>query len=108
MLTDPRPPRRAEIAAVARRRFGRSTTIRLFDDRTVAAAVGPAALDLPAAWHRPLAELAGRTPTDAVSHYWHGCDNRRLAEPDGDLVAQVRRALCVTTDNRSQEVRACR
>jgi glycosyltransferase involved in cell wall biosynthesis len=105
VLSDPAPPPRADISAIARRRFGRSTTIRLFDHDGPLGPVQPAAaaLDLPPAWNGALAELAARDPEDAISYAWHGCDHRRLAEADGHLVTAVRRSL-----GRPQEELACR
>ena len=113
VLSDPRPPRRAEVATIARRRFGRSNTIRLFDDPATSPTAPPAAaadLDLPSTWREPLAEIARRDPKDAISYFWHDCDHAALGCADGELVAEVRRALCVPVPaaDAEEELQACR
>ncbi|MEA2842941.1 MAG: hypothetical protein QOJ69_612 [Actinomycetota bacterium] len=112
VLSDPQPPRRTDVATIARRRFGRSHTLRLFDDVPPTRTAHPVALDLPAAWHEPLAEIARRHPADAISYYWHHCDHAALSQADDDLVTKVRRALCAPVPVRvgadQEELQGCR
>jgi glycosyltransferase involved in cell wall biosynthesis len=107
-------PARGEISAAARRRFGRSRTIGLLAHLAgrrprPAPAASPAAVSLPEAWRPPLGELARRAPAEAVSWFWEGCDHGRLGAHDGELIAAVRRALCVPASVAAGEaVGACR
>jgi glycosyltransferase involved in cell wall biosynthesis len=101
VLSSPRPPPRREVAAIARRRFGRSATIGLLGflvdgaPRQPMAALPPARIELPGEWRQPLAEIAARDAMDALSWFWDGCDHDRFAAHDPEFAADVRRSLCV-------------
>ena len=101
VLSSPRPPRREEVAAIARSRFGRSTTIRMLGYLVEGNGSGPspaaraAPAKLPTEWRSPLAEIAGRDPLDVLTWFWRECEHERLAAEDGRFVADVRRSLCV-------------
>jgi hypothetical protein len=103
VLSSPRPPRREEVAAIARSRFGRSTTIRMLGYLVDGNGSGPSpasptpAAELPAEWRSPLAEIARRDPLDVLTWLWRECEHERLAAEDGRFVAHVRRSLCVGT-----------
>lgn len=113
VLSSPRPPRRQDVAATARRRFGRSTTIGLLDHLIGGdtgrrrAAVPSASIELPGEWRRPLAELAGGEALDALSWFWNGCDHDRFGAHDDEFAAQVRRVLCVPALGVEDVVAAC-
>jgi len=104
VLSSPCPPCRADVAAQARSRFGRSRTIRLLDHLVAAEPAPPiamshtdlvpAAVELPVAWREPLAAIARGTPIQALSWFLHDCDHDNLAAEDETFAARVRWALC--------------
>ncbi|UQX04552.1 glycosyltransferase family 4 protein [Streptomyces sp. RerS4] len=117
VLSAPRPPRREEVSATARRRFGRSATIGLLShlagDVPRAAMFGrppvaPAGVALPAAWHAPLAEIANRDAADALRWFWDACDHARFGAYDDEFAAGVRRALCVPPQRDDEGREPCR
>ncbi|MGH3932589.1 MAG: glycosyltransferase family 4 protein [Pseudonocardiaceae bacterium] len=101
VLSAPHPPERREVSATARRRFGRSATIGLLGyladgvPRPPAASIPPTGLELPAEWHSPLAEIAGRDPLDALTWFWDSRNHEHVGVHDDDFAARVRRSLCV-------------
>jgi glycosyltransferase involved in cell wall biosynthesis len=113
VLSCPRPPERQEVAAIARRRFGRSSTIGLLGYladgalRPPPAPIPPAAIELPAEWRGPLAEIANRGALDALAWFWNSCNHERLAAHDEDFTAAVRRSLCVPRLGADQGLIAC-
>jgi glycosyltransferase involved in cell wall biosynthesis len=117
-LSSPRLPPRQQIAAIAQRRFGQSTTIGLLgylaneDVRRPAAAVpsaiaGAANIELPCEWHRPLAEIEKLDARDALSWFWDGCDHDHLSAHDDQFAAQVRRSLCARKVGHGEELVPC-
>ncbi len=120
VLSTPCGPAREAISLAARQRFGRSRTIGLLEylgadsARPTASANGSPATDgapvvqLPPAWREALAEIAERTPADALAWFWHDCDHARLGAHDGRFAAQVRRSLCVVDAGSSERVLECR
>lgn len=105
VLSAPDPPGRLGVADVARRRFGRSTTIRLLDHLTGAdparppapagsALLAPTAVELPSAWREPLAAIARGTPAQALSWFFRDCDHARFSAHDAAFAVHVRRVLC--------------
>jgi glycosyltransferase involved in cell wall biosynthesis len=101
VLTAVRRPAREDIADTARRRFARSQTMGLLRNlvdgsaRRAGPSVAPAGLDFPRAWGEPLANLAAKTPGEALAWCWNQAEHDRLAEYDGEFEIQVRRSLCV-------------
>jgi glycosyltransferase involved in cell wall biosynthesis len=101
VLSSPRLAPRAEVAAIARSRFGRSRTIRLLGylangNGSNPAPIAPAELaGLPREWRQPLAELERRENLDALRWFCDECDHERFATHDSEHAAQVRRSLCV-------------
>jgi glycosyltransferase involved in cell wall biosynthesis len=113
VLSCPRPPERREVAATARRRFGRSATIGLLGyladgaPRPPTAPILPAGIELPAEWRAPLAEIANRDALDALAWFWNGCNHERLGAHDDDFAAAVRRSLCVPRLGADEGLIAC-
>lgn len=103
-LSAPRRPAAREVSAAARRRLGRSHTIRLLDylagraARRPGAPAGPPTPELPGAWRRPLGEIARRPPREALAWFWDGCDHGRLGAEDAEFAGAVRRSLCVPAE----------
>ncbi|WP_139177073.1 glycosyltransferase family 4 protein [Geodermatophilus siccatus] len=115
VLSAPGQPPRHEVAATARRRFGRSTTLRELGylagraPRPPRTPVRPARLRLPDAWCEPLEEAGRRLPPAALAWMWNDCDHDRLGGYDHAFTSQVRRSLCVPPPvDDGQEVTTCR
>lgn len=113
VLSNPCSPPRQEISATARRRFGRSATISLLgylggrSSRPPLAQIAPVAIDVPAEWEMPLAEIAGRDAPDSLAWFWTGCDHERFAAQDDDFSRAVRRTLCVSRRGAEEVLIAC-
>jgi len=114
-LTSPARSDRAEIASIARRRFGRSTTIRRLSYLVDGAATAPAMtatprhVELPAKWRHSLNEIAVRDRRDVVSWFWNACDHEDLAAYDAQFADRVRRSLCQPAGHQNvAAVAACR
>ena len=114
VLSSPQPESRAEVAAIARRRFGRSTTIGLLGYLANGNGSGPRPTrppelpNLPTEWRQPLAELERREELDALRWLFEGCDHERLAARDAEHAAQMRRWLCVPGARAGGGLTACR
>jgi len=95
-----------EISDAARRRFGRSRTLRLLA-HVVAEDPGaappcdlpPADLDLPRAWMEAIGAMDARSPAAALRQMWTCPGHEDLAAFDDDFVHSVRRALCDTASS---------
>jgi glycosyltransferase involved in cell wall biosynthesis len=120
VLSAPRPPARAEISANARRRYGRSSTIRLLAHLAgedtgrpqqwpppAPPAPASAPVELPRQWKRALAGIGNREPDEALSWFWHGCDHRRLGAHDDEFAVQIRRSLCQPVAGAEPELVTC-
>ncbi|HEY7213397.1 MAG TPA: glycosyltransferase family 4 protein, partial [Thermoanaerobaculia bacterium] len=101
VLSAPQRVPAREISDAARRRFGRSRTLRLLahvaaEDLGAAPPfdLPPADLDLPRAWVEAIRELDGLSPAAALRHLWDQWDRDDLAALDDGFVHAVRRALC--------------
>ena len=96
---------RAEIADIARRRFGRATTIRrlsyLVDGAVTEPVIAatPRHIALPVKWRHCLDEIAVRDRRDVVSWFWNACDHEGLAAYDAEFADRVRRSLCKSADH---------
>jgi hypothetical protein len=137
VLSAPDPPVAGEVAAAARRRFGRSATIGVLDylaggspapagppacrspagplDGVGVAPAGPlarvgvapAGLELPGEWRAALVEVAEGERPEAVPWFWRRCGDGSLAAHDEAFVGQVRRLLC-PPPVREEVAAACR
>jgi glycosyltransferase involved in cell wall biosynthesis len=118
VLSSPRPPRH-DVAAAARRRFGRSGTIGLLGylagetvrdlpAGTGAVSLARARVELPREWRRPLAQILKGEPMDALRWFWHDCDQVGLSSFDGQFAVRVRQSLCVPRPRVETELVPCR
>jgi len=118
VLSSPRPPP-GEVAATAQRRFGRSGSIRLLGYlagdlvRQPADRPGPALpmrtrVELPREWRGPLTEIGMREPEDALSWFWHDCDQVGLSSFDTQFAMAVRRSLCMPETRAGAGLVPCR
>ncbi len=96
---DPVPP--ATIAAAARQRFCRATTIRMLahviapEPGEPASDIQPAALALPPPWEQGRQSMASLSPHEVLPWLWASAEPRTEGEHDAEFVAAVRRWLCV-------------
>ena len=114
VLSAPHPPPAGEVAAAARRRFGRSETIRVLDHLAGGSPAGPvdgvapAGLELPGEWRAALVEVTEGERPEAVPWFWRHCDDGSLASHDEAFVGHVRRLLCRPPVVREEVAAACR